>query len=571
MVDKGGFNIDKKKKKILLLILLVLFVITSLSITYAWVIDSQKSKIESTEILISKTDELLISTDDDELTRSYKTTIDLKSTMSYVELKDLSGDGINLCSAIIDPYTKAPKSSGWNHAKVGSDSGITMSEEELSSLYELNKKNYYMFNVYFKSSIKLNVYLYEDSYVLPSDLNINSTDHDHEYCLFLKRTMYYDIESHEKTYTYETENKLIAYKISATDKDTLETSNELPYVYNRSLYSQDSFYDDLDTAAIIENNNSINTTLYDSSKVISNSQIIYSANYISSAIRVAFINEDAKHTIDYNTLTYTTDSVTKIRTYDSQYGSDTDTDDTYNKTKLRLIWAPNPNQILTKTYNANTDSTTYKFDITKEIEYYYDNDTVTKTLLGYSETYQSGDKYYYKAETSGDEITYNFLLYVTKEGIYKKLNGASFNQGVADDQAKISAYNTLKSGTHYTINNSQDIDSYRNNNQFYRYNGTTTYLSNVPDKLFKNKLTSTSDNLSNEQILVTLEKKDDEQMYTGKITVVMWLEGNDPDTSLAFASGNGAGCQNTSGISKFKYCLSFIGEMVEETTATTTP
>jgi len=302
---------------------LILLLLLSLGITFAFVNDTQKAKIEGEKLMVSETDDLTLSLNGgvsyagsvSANDRNYSSYADY---FNVVSLKDYSGDGIELFVPVVDSYTKQAQSSDWQAVRLDTIRNDS-SESQVRELSLRNENKYYFsFDVWFKSNVELNVYLSRTSTLTPYVAPGN-------YCLLLKRIATLTAGGIEYSYEIDGEASEI------TDPD------ELPTVYNRSIYSYD-FDDELDENAL--EGQEVGSAY---------TQTQFSANYIAGAMRVAFLDESKD--VDYLDLVED-NGATSIADFDTS--------------KLRMIWAPNRQYQSSSYYDPQGDSYSYDFTILSE-------------------------------------------------------------------------------------------------------------------------------------------------------------------------------------------------------------
>lgn len=480
-----------KKKRFIYLsfILVVLLTMGAIMTSYAWVRTTKKAKIEQDELNIEGVGDLLISLNGG---NSYHPSINAvnenesqyAALLQVLNLKDYTGDGINLYSPSVDPYTKNPISGGWQVIRTVED-GNKFDSTAIDALNVKNEnKNYYSLEVLFKSNAQMDIYLSRNSYVLPS-----VTGKTGNQVLLLKRVTKYQIEalpngSHPVSYEYFTENSDLSGLVSI---GTNIAANLLPTVYNQSLYCSE-FDNALDTAvfeaysALITNEEK--TSYLESHPNLSfdddyyyYTQTKFSANFVSGAVRVAFIDEQKSG--DYATVPV-----------DLNYHGD------YSNSSLRMIWAPNPLYQSKVEYHMNTNSWSYDFDI-GALER-------TEEEVGTNRTVSVDNKFY---------LVDNSTL--AQSGL-KRFPNDIFVSNLNDGLDTVSSYEA----------------AIRDNTNFdYK-----------PHKL------------------VTLTDDDGNGIYTGKIRVVMWIEGTDIEANASLTGGSQSSSSNlTEGSAKIKFLLSFFG------------
>ena len=453
---------SKRKYAYLSFVLFSLMSLAAIMVSYAWVNSTKKAKIEYNEVNIEGAGELLISLNGG---TSYYPTIDAlddakssyASLLQIMTLKDYTGDGINLYSPVVDPYTKKPISGGWQVIRTVADSYFDNGAIEMLNDKNENK-NYYSFEVYFRSNVYMDVYLSRNSYVLPSTDQMANGE-----VLLLKRVATYVVESGITTYDYYTENGHIGTNL---------LDSQLPRVYNRSLYCF-NFNNELDEAVFANEENAVNG-------VITNTQSIFSANYISSAVRVAFIDEEKNGAYDTVVI-----------------GEDGHGD--FEDSKLRMIWAPNPLCQSDVKYNNNTNSWSYNFDIASEER--------TKVVGG--KTYSLDNGYYL--------VNHQTLV----QSDLKTFPNDIFVSNLDDGIDTVSSY-----------------ENHLANNEAYDYK---------PHKL------------------VTLSDEDGDGIYSGKVRIIMWIEGTDIEANASLTGGSLSSSSNLDeGSAKIKFLLSFFGYQKKE-------
>jgi len=342
---------------------MVLLSLLTITMTYAWVNNNNKSKITAEQVIVSESDSLLISIN--ELT--YKASINANDAnesnyaqiLSQLSLKDYTGDGVNLYSPTVDPYTKKPLANGWSIIRT--DTGDPDAIEALNAKSE--NKTYLSMKIDFKANKPLEIYLSPASYCLPADSGKTASQ-----CLFLKRVASYDIETEAITYKYYTEDG----ELKNADPDNL------PKVYNQSLYCT-GFDDSIDQAVFLAGPKGSETT-------IESVQTIYSANYVCSTVRFAFLDE----TKTGNYLTVFENSKSEDETVRAgAYGTDGHVN--FDNCKLRMVWAPNARfHGNDETDQLSASFHKYSFDIVDVNErtldsqngyYLCDNTSLTQTPL----------------------------------------------------------------------------------------------------------------------------------------------------------------------------------------------
>ena len=336
-------------------VLLVMLTFAAIMSSYAWVNNNKKAKIEQEEVKIEGVDNLLISLNDG---LTYFSSIDATDAnkskyanfLQDLTMKDYTGDGINLYSPIVDPYTKLPQSGGWQVIRTQQDDFFD--SVKIQTLNEKNEnRNYYSLEVYFQANVYMDIYLSRNSYVLPSVSGMGNNQ-----VLLLQRKATFNLDDNNSVvYTYYTENGYLGTNL---------TNSQLPAVFNQSLYCY-AFNDARDEEALNEYIASYREANEgaDPTGEWSNTQSRFSANYVAGAVRVAFIDEE-------KTGGYTSQSVS--------VGADGHGN--YDNSRLRMIWAPNPNYQSSVVYKDSTNSWSYGFDI---------KDTV-RTEAGY----EVDNKYY---------------------------------------------------------------------------------------------------------------------------------------------------------------------------------